>query len=321
MRDALLKWVSTYPRNPGWRDGSFEGAPVGKTVRHDVPEALKPLVDQRDRYLLKGSVGQSDWADAPWVALLDQSITTSTQEGFYLVYLLSKGCDRLYLVLQQGCTRLKNEAGLPAAERELKRRSAAMWERAKSETQRLGRVAMNLNAPQQNWRARLYEASVILGREYQTSALPDEEVLETDFREAMKLYQFLAREGGWASDDEIAEEAEQDGIQGGLDYQKSYRLHRRAERSSKHAREVKKHHKPECSACGFTTKGGYALADQSDVDILEAHHLIPLHTLADGQTASFDIIKDFALLCPNCHRMIHRLGAEDLEGLRKLVRR
>ncbi|MBR9824850.1 MAG: DUF3578 domain-containing protein [Alphaproteobacteria bacterium] len=320
MRDALLNWVSNYPREPGYRNGTFRDAPVGKIVREDVPRVLKPLVYQRDRYLLKGSIGQAGWADTPWVAVLDQSITTSTQEGFYLVYLLSKGCDRLYLTLAQGCTRLKDEAGLPTAERELKRRSAVMWERAKPKAKRLDLVAMNLNAPKRNWRARLYEASVILGRKYETNSLPDEGALTADFREAMRLYQFLAREGGWDSDDAIAQDAEQDGIEGGLDYQKSYRLHRRAERSAKHSREVKKHHKPECAACGFTTKGSYALADESDVDILEAHHRIALHTLADGETASFDIIEDFALLCPNCHRMIHRLGAEKLEELKKLVR-
>ncbi|MFS2318756.1 MrcB family domain-containing protein [Maricaulis sp. D1M11] len=321
MRDALLKWVSTYPTDPGYRDGSFANAQVGKTVRTELPALLKDLLHQPGRYALKGSIGQSDWADVPWVAVMDQSVTTSIQEGYYLVYLLSRGCDRLYLVLGQGCTRLYNESGKKAAEAELKRRGAAMRARAEPSVARLLPIMMNLNAPASNWRASLYEASIILGKEYETQALPSQATLEADYREALELYRLIAREGGWSSDDEIALEAELDGIEGSLAYQKSYRQHRRAERSAKHSREVKKHHKAECAACGFTTKGAYQLTDESDLDILEAHHLIPLHTLADGEIARFDIMKNFALLCPNCHRMIHRLGADKLDALRQQVKR
>ena len=53
--------------------------------------------------------------------------------------------------------------------------------------------------------------------------------------------------------------------------------------------------------------------------LLEAHHLMPLHTLAEGTLATYRL-NDFALLCPNCHRAIHRLGPEKLDDLRALVR-
>ena len=32
MRDEFLAWVSTYPKQPAWRDGSFKGAPAARTV-------------------------------------------------------------------------------------------------------------------------------------------------------------------------------------------------------------------------------------------------------------------------------------------------
>lgn len=322
MRDALLDRVSTYPAAPGWRDGSFKGAKEKLAVERTVPGALQDLLWNKDRYIVEGSAGQGDWTKTPWVAVLDQSITTSTEDGFYLVYLLSHGCDRLYPVVGQGCTRLLKESEKPKhakARKTLLERASIMRARAAPHANRLSAISMDLSA--KGWRADLYEHSVVLGCEYATSALPDDDTLIADFREAIKLYRVLAREGGWSSDDEIAQEAEQDGIEGGLSYLKSYRQHRRAERSAKHSKEVKKRHKPECAACGFKTKGAYQIAKESDLDILEAHHLVPLHTLAEGETARFDIMKDFALLCPNCHRMIHRLGAEDLKGLQKLVKR
>ena len=38
---------------------------------------------------------------------------------------------------------------------------------------------------------------------------------------------------------------------------------------------------------------------------IEAHHLTPLHTLK-GKKVSLNPETDFAVLCANCHRMIHR---------------
>ena len=38
---------------------------------------------------------------------------------------------------------------------------------------------------------------------------------------------------------------------------------------------------------------------------IEAHHLKPLHTLT-GEKVALDPVKDFAVLCSNCHKMIHR---------------
>lgn len=319
MREAIAQWVSTFPRNPGWRDGTFANAGEKVAVTEGVPNALKPLLRDRTRYLVEGSAGQGDWTKTPWVAVLDQSITTTTQEGFYLVYLLSHGCERLYCVLGQGCTRLKDESGIPTAREELRRRAAVMRQRLSNRIARLKPIDIDLNAT--GWRADLYEASGIVGCEYSANALPQETDLIADFHEAMALYKFLARDGGWNADDEIAHEAEEDGVSGTLDYQKSYRLHRRAERNHAHSRLVKKHHKPVCAACGFETKAHYHVVPEERIDILEAHHLIPLSRLADGEDVRFDITKDFALLCPNCHRMIHKLGAEKLDELRKLARR
>ena len=53
---------------------------------------------------------------------------------------------------------------------------------------------------------------------------------------------------------------------------------------------------------------------------IEAHHLKPLSSLTEGSTLTYDVAKDFAVLCPNCHRMIHRTpDPSDLKGFRELV--
>ena len=54
-------------------------------------------------------------------------------------------------------------------------------------------------------------------------------------------------------------------------------------------------------------------------NILEAHHKTPFSELEEGKSR---IVKpdDFLILCPTCHRMIHKLSSpDDLEGLKKLL--
>jgi 5-methylcytosine-specific restriction protein A len=54
-----------------------------------------------------------------------------------------------------------------------------------------------------------------------------------------------------------------------------------------------------CEACGFDFAYTYGRHGE---DYIEVHHLVPLHTT--GQTRN--TLRDLALLCSNCHRMIHR---------------
>ena len=50
--------------------------------------------------------------------------------------------------------------------------------------------------------------------------------------------------------------------------------------------------------------------------VIECHHIKPLHTLAEAQTTR---LEDLALLCSNCHRMVHArrpwLTVDDLKSL------
>ncbi|WP_244216286.1 HNH endonuclease [Phytopseudomonas daroniae] len=82
------------------------------------------------------------------------------------------------------------------------------------------------------------------------------------------------------------------------------RLHRVRERSrglverkKKHA--LSRHGKLECEACGFDFQQRYGNAG---IGLIDVHHLRPLHTLEPGQKTRLD---DLALLCANCHRVVH----------------
>ncbi|WNS44034.1 HNH endonuclease [Paenibacillus sp. MMS20-IR301] len=61
-----------------------------------------------------------------------------------------------------------------------------------------------------------------------------------------------------------------------------------------------KHGKLCCEACGFSFHEKYGKLGE---DFIEAHHLKPVSKLQDNEVTK---VEDIALLCSNCHRMVHR---------------
>ena len=55
-----------------------------------------------------------------------------------------------------------------------------------------------------------------------------------------------------------------------------------------------------CEACGFDFSKAYG---EHGLRFIECHHLVPLSSLTQVRTTS---LQDLALVCANCHRMIHR---------------
>lgn len=97
-----------------------------------------------------------------------------------------------------------------------------------------------------------------------------------------------------------------------------YKLHRRIERNSKGAEKAKEHHGTTCQACCFDFEKHYGLIGHN---FIEAHHLKPLGHLEEGVVVNYDVAIDFAVLCANCHRMIHRTDdVGDLAGFKAMLR-
>jgi 5-methylcytosine-specific restriction protein A len=82
------------------------------------------------------------------------------------------------------------------------------------------------------------------------------------------------------------------------------RLHHTRERNRKlidkrKAQALAKQGKLECEVCGFDFERRYGARGKG---FIEAHHTKPVHTLTEGSTTK---LSDLALVCANCHRMIH----------------
>jgi 5-methylcytosine-specific restriction protein A len=106
--------------------------------------------------------------------------------------------------------------------------------------------------------------------------------------------------------------------EGGL----ALRAHLRRERDPKLRRQkmddTKRQGQPlACEVCGFDFGRMYG---PHGLDYIECHHRTPLHVTGETRTR----LADLALICSNCHRMIHRtkqwLTVEELQNLVALQR-
>jgi 5-methylcytosine-specific restriction protein A len=97
---------------------------------------------------------------------------------------------------------------------------------------------------------------------------------------------------------------------------RTYVAHRKIERNPKAAKAAKKIHGYVCQVCDFDFGAVYGESAQG---YIEAHHLVPLSEIPDGESVTLDPEKDFAVLCANCHRTIHRKDAPKLVAELRLL--
>ncbi|MDH6352142.1 MULTISPECIES: MrcB family domain-containing protein [unclassified Brevibacillus] len=101
LRDYLHAILSTYLET---KQQPFKENDLGKLVRQKIPNEISKLPFFPEEGKAQGSVGQGNWADIPWIAIMDKRITTTTQQGVYVVYLFSQDMSAVYLTLAQGVT-------------------------------------------------------------------------------------------------------------------------------------------------------------------------------------------------------------------------
>ena len=97
-----------------------------------------------------------------------------------------------------------------------------------------------------------------------------------------------------------------------------YALHRRMERNATIVRKAKENRvartgKLQCDVCSFDFSTTYGSRGEG---FIEAHHKVPVATLGGEVKTS---ISDLAMVCSNCHRMLHRgtpmLSVKELRGI------
>lgn len=161
----------------------------------DVRRRLPTLVPPGMRVLVSGS-GQS-LPVVPWIAVVNRDVTTTAQEGLYVVYLYRRDLSRIFLSMNQGATQhqrnavaegLRGTAAEKAALAELARESSLLRERLTTEALTGLATKIELAAPSKYFLPRGYEEGNIAAIEYIAEHLPDEDALRGDLDRMLALY-------------------------------------------------------------------------------------------------------------------------------------
>lgn len=178
LRGYLHEIGSTYNRADG------TGSPAAKLLR-GAPPVFEPHIPAG--YLIKGSAGNGAGAFVPWVSFFDPDETDTATRGMYVVYLFAEDMKTVSLSLNQGVTELQKAFGARKAHELLRDEAAAI--RAALPSDEVVDLADAIDLGGRAGLPRAYEAGNILARPYGIESLPDEEVLKTDLRRMIDLYQ------------------------------------------------------------------------------------------------------------------------------------
>ena len=315
LRETLQRILTSYPQAT---QAPLKNHPLAQFITGDAQAAvLEALGEFGAGLLVKGSPGQGNWAAVPWISVFDPAITTIATRGYYVVYLFHASEPVVYLSLNQGTTTVREEFGARTREI-LKDRADLMRKRIANFAEALPVKAIDLGSMD-----RLpgdYVAGHALGTSYMLDALPDEVSLRVDLQAMVRAYRALTYRGGTDADvetqSEVADEFDLPKSTTVIETRK-YAYHRKVERSQTATKKAKEFHGTRCQACEFSFPERYGDIGR---DFIEAHHLKPISSLDEGVAVAYDIAADFAVLCANCHRMIHRYAdPSDLKSFRAIV--
>lgn len=292
LRSALNLVLEEYPAQS---QSAFTGNELASFIRNEIPGLIRAVVDD-ERYYVRGSAGQGNWARCPWIAVFDRLVTDTAQEGYYIVYLVREDFAGIYLSLNQGVTDVREKYGSDAREA-LSIRSADYAAQLGDLTRGTTTGPIDLAAASSGLGA-YYEVGNIAALYYESGSLPQDQELASDLERFIELYSTLVDKEVTIQNDQTVEDDEEDLVED----LSSLRLHKRVERNRKLSRLAKEAHGFSCQACHFDFERHYGVLG---IGFIEAHHLTPLADLR-GQRIALDPKKDFAVLCANCHRMIHR---------------
>jgi 5-methylcytosine-specific restriction protein A len=315
LRETLQKILTGYPLA---KNVALEGHPLAQFIRGDAANAvMDALGEVGEGLIVQGSPGQGNWAAVPWISVFDPAITTSATRGYYVVYLFHAEKPLVHLSLNQGTTAVREEFANKTRP-VLADRAELMRKRVSDFAQLMPVTTIDLGSD-----ARLpgdYVAGHALGATYALAALPDEISLRTDLQTIVRAYRALNYRGGIEGDLETQSDISDEfniPPQATVIETRKYVYHRKIERNRTAAKNAKKFHGTTCQTCNLNFGKLYGEIGEG---FIEAHHLKPIGTLEEGVPIKYDVASDFAVLCANCHRMIHRTeDSSDLEGFKKRI--
>lgn len=164
----------------------FTNHPTANFLRNELKEEIAIIVKDFDNtYEINASAGAGNWANIPWISILNPEVTTSTQDGIYPVFLFRADGSGFYLSLNQGTTIPTKELGKAKAER----RAESIKQYILTQLSNLsiwGQQEIDLRAKTSLGKS--YEKYNIVAKYYDTNTALDSTQLKNDFLEILNSY-------------------------------------------------------------------------------------------------------------------------------------
>lgn len=308
IRSGLQRVLNQYAQA---RDEEFARHPIAGFIRNELTQSVIDASRQEDKYIFRGGAGQGTWARCPWVAIFNPIITDSAQRGYYPVYLFREDMAGVYLSLNQAMTEQK-ELYNANAKAVLKARAGNFRAILGPETGGFDNYEIDLAPTSPSNIAAYYESANIVAKYYSKESIPSDEVLTKDLLQILSLYENLIYGEAASEVENIVEGDEPEDIH--YEDAGKLRLHKRIERNPRLALAAKEILGYRCQVCGLNFEERYGEIGRG---YIEAHHLEPIAELR-GQRVRREPSRDFAVLCSNCHRMIHKSAyVGDIKAFKK----
>lgn len=113
---------------PAARQTPFTGTHPINAVFQNLSQSLQSSnsVKEVSTLHVRSSTGQGNWARVPWIAILDDRNTTTTQSGVYCVFLFREDGSGVYLTLNQGVTEPLRRLGAIEGKAELRAKARSI---------------------------------------------------------------------------------------------------------------------------------------------------------------------------------------------------
>jgi len=186
LSDLLQSILAEYGAATG--DPFSSSHPICATFQQLV-SALESLDFVKGRETLRTiySAGKGNWAKVPWVAILDERETKTTQSGVYVVLLFREDQSGVYVSLAQGVTEASAESW-SQGRNVLQQRAGEARGRCDGLVQRGFSVDDDIDLRATARLGKQYEYSAIAHKLYETTALPPDEQIIEDLQAVLEAY-------------------------------------------------------------------------------------------------------------------------------------
>ncbi|WP_065187375.1 MrcB family domain-containing protein [Shewanella woodyi] len=172
----------------GWpeaRNESFTNHPLAKKLKNNLKSTINSIaLTGFPTLIIKASAGAGNWANVPWLSLLDPEITTTTQSGVYPVYLFRADGSGLYLSLCFGTTDLQSQYGLQEAKIQAKKIKANL----RSYIPELENWNETIDLKSTTNLGKSYEWATAGAKFYSIDSMPSDKQLTNDLIEILTIY-------------------------------------------------------------------------------------------------------------------------------------